>query len=217
MKVKHLLVIAVVVTALGVAAFFSSPITKMGVNLPQSESPRFLYDIAGDSPDRMLKEPTFALADSSGKVFVSDSGNRLVKVFDSDGRFLYQLGGPESNKQLVYPYGIGLLDHNRIVVADVGAGALYEFDSKGKYVKTWLEAKEKAQPAGVFVTRDKSVYVTDLAGNQVLVFSGKGELLQKIRSPKVTLKAPHGIAVNDDGTVWVADGGNYNIKLLKPD
>ncbi|MHB9095832.1 MAG: NHL repeat-containing protein, partial [Eubacteriales bacterium] len=48
-------------------------------------------------------------------------------------------------------------------------------------------------------------------------FSGKGELLQKIRSPKVTLKAPHGIAVNDDGTVWVADGGNYNVKLLKPD
>ncbi len=179
-------------------------------------SPQLLHAITGD-PSNPLKEPTFAVADENGNVFVADSGNHLVKVFDPKGKFLFQFGGQESKKPLLYPYGIGVLNKERIIVADTGAGALYEYNAQGEQVRAWLEPGAGSQPAGVFVAPDKTVYVTDLAGKKVLVFSEPGQLLRKIEPQNVSLGSPLGIEVNLDGTVWVADGGNYNIKLMGKD
>jgi DNA-binding beta-propeller fold protein YncE len=209
MKVKHLLaIVAAVLVTIGVVTFFSgTPVVKKG--------PQFLYSISGSFGQSLL-EPAFAIADDKGVVFVADSGNRRIRVFSDKGRFLYEFGGPRSVKELLYPYGIGFVE-DKVIVADTGAGALYEFNRQGEYVGTWLEPKTGVEPAGVFVAPDRNVYVTDLAGGRVLVFSGAGKLLREIKPRQVALGAPQGIAVNKDGGVWVADGGNYNVKLLRPD
>ena len=213
MKVKHVLgVIALLLVTIGILTFFSS--VNQGA---KSSGPQFLFDITGwDAPDHTLREPTFAVADQDGDIYVADSGNRRVRVFNRKGRFRFEFGGPDSKKPLLFPYGIGIAD-GKVIVADTGAGALYEFNSEGDYVKTWVEPKTGVQPAGVFVAPEQKVYVTDMAGRQVLVFSKEGKMLQKISSKQVPLGSPQGLSVNADGTVWVADGGNYNIKLLKPD
>lgn len=209
MKLKHFLagIIVIAVIAAGTGLFLNYLLIK-----PSSE-PQFLYTITGKTA-HLLKEPTFAIADDKGRVFVADSGNHRVRVFDKKGNFKSDIGGSESQKPLVYPYGIGLLDKDRIIVADTGAGALYEYNLRGEYVKTWLDADAKSQPAGVFVAQDKTVYVSDLASKQVLVFEETGQLVKKIKPLQTQLEAPLGVAVNQDGTIWVADGGNYNVKLL---
>jgi len=213
MKVKHLLsIIAIVIVTIGVVTFFSSISKTNNV----SKGPQFLYSIAGDAPNHNLNEPTYAIADMKGNVLVSDSGNHRIRVFSNKGQFLYEFGGPGSKRPLLYPYGIGLVGSNRVIVADTGAGALYEFNTRGEYVKTWLEAKTGFEPAGVFVARDKKVYVSDMAGKQIQVFSDEGKLLSKIKPEQVSLDAPQGLAVNEDGNIWVADGANYNVKLLTP-
>lgn len=206
-KVKYLLIIsAMVIVTIFIVTFFSTNNSGKG--------PQFLYNINGDS-DHALKEPVFAVASPAGDVYVSDAGNHLVRVFSKKGRFLYEFGGRGSKKVLEYPYGIGFLKDG-VIVADTAAGALYEFNDRGEYIKTWLGPEAKAQPAGVFVAEDDNVYVTDLAANQILVFSDEGKLQRKIQPREVSLNSPQGLAVNKDGTVWVADGGNYNIKLIKP-
>nr|WP_269438325.1 NHL repeat-containing protein [Phosphitispora fastidiosa] len=55
-----------------------------------------------------------------------------------------------------------------------------------------------------------------MAGKQILVFDKAGSLIKTIKSRQVALGSPQGLAVTDDGSVWVADGGNYNVKLISP-
>lgn len=207
MKVKHLLAITVLVlVTIGVVTFFSSSDSN------NTGKPVFMLAIDGKGKEQLLKDPTYAVADERGNIWVADSGNGRVQMFDKKGRFKLEIGGSKAKQKLLYPYGLGLLGSNKIIIADVGANALYEFDRKGRYIKTWLTPEVKIQPAGVFVAKDKTVYVTDIANGLVLVFSGDGKIQKKIKPSKVALDSPQGIAVTDDG-IWVADGANYNVKL----
>ena len=211
MKVNHkailIVIIGIAVIAAGVIYFLFKNQTNV------SSKPHFLYAIAGGNTNS-LKEPTYAIADEKGTVYVADSGNHRVRIFDNKGTYKADLGGPNSKKPLVYPYGIALLDNGRVIVADLGAGALYEYTVRGEYVKAWLNAGKNFQPAGISVGTDQYIYVTDLAGKQVLVFDQAGKLVKKIKPLITKLDVPLGIIANEDGSVWVADGGNYNVKLL---
>lgn len=215
MKVKYLLGIAVILAVIAGAVVFFSLSRDSDKPLAPEGDFHLLYEITGGA--HKLKDPVYALADKKGRIFVADAGNRVVKVFNKEGQYLFEFGGPGSEKTLVYPYGIGIIDDNRIIVTDLGAGAIYEFSATGAYVKTWLAPGKKSGPAAVSVSPEKRVYITDMNRDQVLVFSENGKLERKIKPRRVGLRAPQGLAANKDGTVWVADGGNYNIKLLKPD
>jgi DNA-binding beta-propeller fold protein YncE len=212
MKVKHLLgIIAIVLVTIGVVTFFSQ---SGGNNADSVSRPKFLFSIMGEGSKTGLKEPSFAISDNRGKIFVSDTGNKRICVFNNQGNFLYDFGGTGSKKPLVYPYGIGIIDSKRVIVADTGAGALYEYNTKGEFVKLWLDTSAGIQPAAIHIVPDKEVYITDLAGRQVVVFSPEGKLLRKITSKGASLGALLGMAVESNGDIWLADGSNYNVKLL---
>ena len=57
--------------------------------------------------------------DGSGRVYVADSGNDRVQVFDADGAFLGNLGsqGGEAG-QFMFPHGIAVDGSGRVYVAD---------------------------------------------------------------------------------------------------
>ena len=206
-KVISIVLLIIAVIAAGIIYFLFSQSNKV------SKAPHFLYAIAGGNTN-LLKEPTYAIANEKGTVFVADSGNHRVRIFDNKGTYKADLGGPNSKKPLVYPYGIALLGNGNLIVADIGAGALYEYTVQGEYIKAWLNAGQNYQPAAISVGIDRHIYLTDLAGKQVLVFDQAGKLVKKIKPLITKLDVPLGIISNEDGSVWVADGGNYNVKLL---
>lgn len=210
MKFKPLLIGALIVVMAGIAAV---TIYTGDGGSENATGPRFLFEITGENGGIRLKEPAYATIDKQGRILVADSGNRRVAVFTPEGRFLREIGGPKSAKPLSYPYGIGLLG-DRILVADPGKGALYEYSAAGEYEKTWIGPNQGIQPAQVFITPDKAVYITDMAGKQILVFDKDSKLIKIIKSRQVSLGSPQGLAVTGDGSVWVADGGNYNVKLI---
>lgn len=207
MKVKHLLALLALVVIVYVAHAFNLAFTQF------PKQPQYLFSITGGSGNHKLKDPTYALTDNEGKIFVADGGNHAVKVFSRQGSFLYEFNKTTNKASLIYPYGLGLLTGQRIVVADPGAGTLYEFNTQGKYLQTWIKPEDKLRPGAVFVTQGK-VYVTDLLGRQILVFDDRGKLLHKIKPQTVDLGAPQGLNVDNQANLWVADGSNYNVKLL---
>ncbi len=214
MKVKHLLAILGVIV-ITISIFYFTSQKEMPTDSHQKPaSPKLIYTITGENTASKLKEPAYALADNDGKVFVSDTGNHRIAVFNRKGKLLFDFGGPKSTQPLQHPYGIGLLKDS-VLVADTALGALYEYNLEGKYLRNWLAGISIHQPAGIFITLDQTVYVSDLAGKQILVFSAQGQFLRSVKLPNVSLGAPQGLAVNKDGAIWVADGANYNVKLIK--
>ncbi|WP_418791994.1 hypothetical protein [Phosphitispora sp. TUW77] len=211
MKVKHLLIAILIVVVTGLAVIVY---TRDGGS-ENTDGPRFLFEINAKDGGTGLKEPVYAATDNQDRILVADSGNHRVAVFTSKGQFLYEIGGTGSSKPLSYPYGIGFLG-SRVLVADPGAGSMYEYSGSGDYKKTWITPEQGIRPAQIFVTSHSDVYVTDMAGKQILVFDKDSSLIKTIKSQQVPLGSPHGLAVTGDGFIWVADGGNYNVKLLSP-
>ncbi|MHB8984179.1 MAG: hypothetical protein ACYC4E_02360 [Carboxydocellales bacterium] len=100
MKVKHLLALLALVVIVYVAHAFNLAFTQ------SPKQPQYLFSISGGSGNHKLKEPTYALTDNEGKIFVADGGNHSVKVFSRQGSFLYEFNKTTNKASLIYPYGL---------------------------------------------------------------------------------------------------------------
>lgn len=162
---------------------------------------------------KVLNQPSYAVSDNRGKVYIADSGNHRVVVCDYSGKVLNLIGTASSVKPLVYPYGIVVMS-NRVIVADSGSGTVEEYNTDGEYIKTWDKPAEKSQPGMLCLGMDGRILAGDLLEREVLIYNKQGQLQKQLKPQKVALGIPHGLADTGDGGLWVVDGENSNVKLL---
>ncbi|MEP6468662.1 MAG: 6-bladed beta-propeller [Chloroflexota bacterium] len=81
-------------------------------------------------------EPHGSIAvDSSSRVYVSDSLNARVQVFDATGKFLRQFGSPgTADGEFVWPFDLSVDDQGNVYVLDDGARNLQKFSPDGKFI-----------------------------------------------------------------------------------
>src|SRR5208282_4272787 len=76
--------------------------------------------------------------DSSGNVYVIDSGYSRVEKFTSDGKYLTQWGsygyGPG---QFYKPYGVAVDSSGNVYITETGNSRVDKFTSDGKYITQW--------------------------------------------------------------------------------
>jgi sugar lactone lactonase YvrE len=77
---------------------------------------RIIGGVKGNQPGQ-LDLPHGVAVDSKGRVFVSDSNNKRISVFDRDGRFLEIWNAPSRG-------GIAITKDDTVYVSDVNAGAV---------------------------------------------------------------------------------------------
>jgi DNA-binding beta-propeller fold protein YncE len=97
-----------------------------------------------DIPDTSLAFPGKVLADdSSGRLFIADSGHNRVLVTDFAGQLLLKIGSGErgwedggfSNARFDQPQGM-VLDHSALYIADTGNGSVRVADLETGEVRT---------------------------------------------------------------------------------
>jgi len=87
------------------------------------------------SGNGQFSDPEGIAVDSSGNIYVADSGNNRVEVFDKNGVYQSQFGTRGSgNGQFQYPSSIAFGAGGKIYVTDVGNNRVQEFDSNGTYL-----------------------------------------------------------------------------------
>lgn len=163
----------------------------------------------------------YAVAVHRGRVFVSDSAERVVKVFDvPEGRY-FTIGG-EDTGALAKPLGIDVDAVGNLYVADVSSKDVKIYTRDGKFLRKISGPKLFDRMSSVTVDQAGTrLYVVDIGGvssehHRVLVFDAQsGEHLYDIGKRGAgpgEFNLPRDVAVGKDGDLYVVDGGNFRVQ-----
>lgn len=169
----------------------------------------------------------YGVAVYQGRVYVSDTVQRVVLMFDYPGHD-FKVIGTEGPGRLLKPIGMAI-DRNdgTLYVADNSAQRIVVFDKDGNFLRALGGEAILRRPSGVAVSPDgKKVYVVDTGGvdsrkHHLYVFDAhNGDLLQTIGTRgklEGEFNLPLQTATNKDGTIFVVDGGNFRVQAFNPD
>ena len=178
---------------------------------------------SGGTSGEALSKP-YSIAVHQGKLFVSDSVGRKVRVFDVPGRNYYTIGDEDGEGKIVKPLGIDVDGMGNLYVADATQKQIMIFDNAGKFLRKFGGAKyfERLSSVTVDESGDR-VYVVDIGGvssekHMVRVFNGKtGAHLMDIGkrgSGDGEFNLPRDVALGKDGRIYVVDGGNFRVQIF---
>jgi tetratricopeptide (TPR) repeat protein/DNA-binding beta-propeller fold protein YncE len=163
-----------------------------------------------------LDEPYHLAISENGEVYVSDTGNDRIAVFNTTGTFLFSFGGSGSAPgQLDEPRGIVVSSMGRVYVADSGNSRISVFSLDGIFITSFRgdveEDEQLDSPGALALSPGGRLYIVDEGANRVWqadcegrfirsVGAG-GELYQDIVRPRAVAASPSGMVAiyNEEG------------------
>lgn len=149
-----------------------------------------------------------------GKVFVCDCFNHRVQVLGTELQFLEEFGemgdGP---KKFLRPWDVAFDKQGNVYVADCGNRCVKVFTAGLEPLKVIGQGKGKTYkkgdlraPSSLCIDRNDFLYVADKSLGSVFVYDNQGNM--KCRFGQLT--EPRGVAVDEDGRVYVTDMGGWS-------
>lgn len=159
-------------------------------------------------PGPPFNRPTGVAVNTDGDIFVSDGyGNCRVHRFDAGGTLKFSWGEPGGAPgQFRLPHDIAIDGQSRVLIADRENSRIQLFSQDGRFLEQWHDV---IRPTGIFIDANGIVYVSEFC-LRVSIFTPNGELLSRwgntspVKEGALFL-APHGIAVDSHGDVYVGE------------
>ncbi len=128
----------------------------------------------GEAPGQFLF-PTYLALDAKGNVYVTDTLNSRVQVFDADGKYLKTFG-ERGNAWGMFdkPKGVALDSFGNVYVADSGWSNVQIFNQKGQVLLFFggrgpIPGMLK-NPTAIAIDRRNRIYVADYLNHRVEVY-----------------------------------------------
>jgi DNA-binding beta-propeller fold protein YncE len=152
-------------------------------------------------------------------VYVADTGNDVVDVFDADSfKLLRQIGKPSRRHDQTDPGTFSLPESlavdkdGNVYVTDTFNNRIEIFDADGRFISTFGKNGDGPanleRPKGIAIDCDGHIWVVDAAQNRVKVFNQQGRLLIYIGgqgSYPGQFMGPWGIAIDPSNRVIVSE------------
>jgi len=196
--------------------------------IPEADGSALKRALTGSSDEPMdrLNKP-YSVAVHQGKIFISDTVGRSVKVFDVPGQKYFRVGDEDGEGRIAKPLGIDVDGAGNLYVADASFKKVVVFDPAGKYLRTIGGPKMFDRLSSVTVDeKGEKVYVVDIGGvtsdqHRVRVFNARsGEHLFDIGKRGTgpgEFNLPRDVALGKDGRIYVVDGGNFRVQIFDKD
>lgn len=188
-------------------------------------------------PDLNLVEVTAVATDSQNRVYVFNRGTNPVVIFSPEGKFISAWGkgvfarahgitiGPDNAV-----YCVDDLDHT-VKKFSADGQLLMTLGTSGHYSNTGATSVDYRNiqrvglpfnfPTNLAISPSGDLYVADGYGNaRIHRFSAEGELLFSWGEPgdgPGQFQIPHGIAIDHNGHVYVADRENSRVQIFSAD
>jgi uncharacterized protein (TIGR03663 family) len=189
-----------------------------------------------------LSSPVGLATDRRGNVYVADTLNHRIQVFDVDGELIRSIGSQGSGEDQFYePRGVTVDSAGNIYVADTWNARIVKLSSTGEWLATWGSGDETLDgrrftdtggtaegnaenplsfygPRGVAVDAQGNVYIADTGNKRVVVTDDEGEYLYQFGSAGTEagqFNEPTGVAVDRAGRIYVADTWNGRVQIFQ--
>ena len=201
------------------------------------------FGMPGSGPGE-LNDPRGVAVDAAGNIYVADTMNHRIQVFDAAGTPRLMIGSLGSDAgQFNEPRGIAVDRAGNIYVADTWNARIVKLDPEGNVVAIWGEGREDfgdgrrasptdgseqgnaAETLGLFgpravaVDAQGNVYIADTGNKRVVVTDSDGAYLYQwgyAGAAAGQFNEPIGIAVDPNGRVYVGDTWNGRVQVFAP-
>jgi streptogramin lyase len=215
--------------AVSVGAFVTSFLTSPGVSAAYQQVAEL--ETYGSGYGRILN-PGGVATDSRDNLYVADAGNARILKFSPSGEFVKSWGG--SGERLGFPWGVAVDSDDTVYVTEPYRNQILKFDSGGRLIAAWGSSGagngQFRGPTSVATDSHGSVYVVEASlcegqdcpppNDRVQKFDAEGNFIAKwgtSGSGRGEFDSPHGIAVDSEDNVYVADAGNARIQKFDID
>jgi tripartite motif-containing protein 71 len=171
----------------------------------------------------------FSIAfDQQDNMYVADSGNDRIQIFDPAGQFVAMWGKKGSGAGEFNFHrqsegdaigGIAIDAQGNIYVVDTGNHRIQKFNPNGKFLLTWgsqgVADGQFGDPLFIAVDRQGNVYVDDDYRDGVQKFDSSGKFLLKWGGHGTgdgQFDGPGELTVDAHGNVYVTDFGNNRVE-----
>jgi hypothetical protein len=148
---------------------------------------------------------------SSDYLFVADSGNNRVLVFDPTGKYHATIEG------FAYPWDIAINATDYLYVSDSANHTVQIFDPQnhfiGKFGQNGAGNGDLNYPRGIAINGTGYVYVAEQGNHRVTIFTQTGEYVNDFGSSGTgngQFQTIYGVSINDTGQVFVSDFDSFS-------
>src|SRR5579871_369420 len=186
----------------------------------------------------VLNSPQGVAVDQTGNVYIADTGNNRIRKVSATSGLITTIaggvdsgssgnGGPAVNALLNAPAGVAVDTSGNVYIADTGNNQVRMINSSGTISAIY---KGGSGPRGVAVDFYGNVYIADTGHHRVIEIQAPVGAIVSVAgtglpgfggddSPGATsvLNTPIGVAVDQLGTLYIADSQNQRIrKVARP-
>ncbi|AOJ84828.1 hypothetical protein WS86_30545 [Burkholderia savannae] len=192
--------------------------SETGYDAGASSAEAALDGMRGGLP---FNRPTKVAPGRNGELFVSDGyRNCRVHRFSVERRLLRSWGGPGAGDGcFVIPHSVAIDSGGRVMVCDRENDRIQIFSCEGELLDVWNDVR---RPTDIAFDRQGRVYVTELPRGpadlkswrlgraeqewpgRVTIRTSNGSIVAEVRSQGVEFTAPHAIAIDSKGAVYVS-------------
>jgi len=164
--------------------------------------------------------PIDIAVDARDYIYVSDSKEAVVKIFNDKGRkYIGEIG----RGSLRRPTGIAVNEKtNELLVVDTFSSVIIRYDLKDYNQKGIIGRKGKDKemfnsPTNISVSGDGYIFVSDSLNFRVQVLTPDGEFFNSFGRPGDSpgfFSRPRGVAIDSDGNIYVVDALFDNVQIF---
>ena len=164
-----------------------------------------------------VRAPRGLFVDKKGLVYVADTGNDRVQIFNADGSFNNMFGESGSGDgQFRQPSSVAVNAKGNIYVADTKNKKIKAFSPDGIFL--FAAGPEMGNvtlvnPVAVRCDEGKNVYILDSELKKVIVMDSMGKFL-RIWDDSGRLQDPANLTFDGKGFFYILDKGSFNVKIF---
>ena len=153
------------------------------------------------------------------QVYVCDSDNHRIQVFDLNLNFLRSIGSRGKGRgEFNEPYDVKLDTAGNIYIPDFNNSRVQVLDNSGHFIRTLGDEGERklGRPSGLHIA-DKYVYISDYGDNCIVVYETSGQFVTsfgRLGENEGEFVHPYCITSCVDGFIHVCDHFNNRVQIF---